>query len=567
MRGSVRFVGLLAAGLLGACSSVQQPSNDAPLSFVPADTPYVYANLEPLPTTVTDQWSKRMQEYWPNIFGMYEDLLQKAAAEKTDAQAQRWIKIARTLIDELKAHDSWDKLRQIGLRPDGHMAFYGVGLVPVLRMELGDPAAFRAEVANIEQKTGEKMPVAKVGAQEYWQLGNDKLAAVIAIEGTHLVVTMLPPSAGDALKQSLLGITRPTQSLAAAGTLQTLAKQYQYSPYGEGYIDFVRLTERFSSAPTGTDAEFAKALGLPENTTDATCRTEFLDIAHKFPRLVMGAEELSAPRMRIGAHLDVESGLAQRFAAAIGPAPGTAASGEGIVDISLAMPVLKLKDFWIHQAEAVASKPYACASLAKFNDDFSQSKAKVDVTVPPPFSDAVGVRFTLDDFSFDPTGAEKPDVSGKLLFASTNPQAALAMAQLAVPGLAKVKIAADGKPVALPPGIVPTPQAPPMFVAMSDKAIAVGAGREQDKTLENYLRAPAANDAVFLRMYFSGKLYALLARSFEKLETMMPADQRSRYEQQKKMFAVYERLFRSGEITLTATASGIALRETIEQNP
>ena len=567
MRSYVRFAAYaFSAALLGACSEQPKPSSDAPLAFVPADTPYVYANLEPLPPAVIEQWSKRMQEYWPSLFGMYDDLLQKAATEKTDAPAQRWIKIARTLLDELKTHDSWDKLRQIGLKPDGHIAVYAIGTVPVLRMELGDPAAFRAEIAAIEHKTGETLTVAKTGAQDYWQLGNDKLAAIVAIQGMHLVVTMAPPGASDALKQILLGITRPAQNLAAAGTLQVLAKQYSYSPFGEGYVDFVRLTERFTSAPTGSDAEFAKALGLPENTTDATCRAEYLAIAHKFPRFVMGAEELNAQRMRVGAQLEIESGLAQQFAAAIGAAPGTGAPSAGILDVSIALPVLKLKDFWLKQAQSVSAKPYACASLAKLNDGFRESAAKIDMTVPPPFSDAVGVRATLDNFSLDTTG-KTPDVAGKLLFASNNPQAALAMAQLAVPGLTKLKIAADGKAVALPPGILPTTSAPPLFVAMSDKAIAIAAGAGQATTLESYLGTPAASEAVFLRMYFSGKLYALMAQSFDKLEAMMPADQHARYEQQKKMFALYERALRSMEMTFTATPGGIALHETIEQNP
>ena len=567
MRGFVRIaICACCAAVIAACSSEPASNNDAPLAFVPADTAYVYANLEPLPSAVTDLWSRRMQQYWPTLFGTYDELLQQAASEKTDAQSQRWIKVARVLLDELKTHDSWDKLRQIGLKPDGHVAMYGIGMVPVLRMELGDPAAFKAEIASIEQKTGEKLPLAKTGTQEYWQLGNDKLAAAVAIEGTHLVVTMLPPNAGDALKQSLLGLTRPAQNLASTGALQTLAKQYGYSQYGEGYIDFVRLTERLTSAPSGTDAEFAKAMGLAENTTDAACRSEFLDIARKFPRFVIGAEELSAQRMRIGAQMEIESALAQQIAASIGAAPGTGAPGEGVMDFSLALPVLKLKDFWLKQTEAVAAKPFACASLAKLNDGFRQSRAAIDITVPPPFSDAVGMRFTLDKFSLDAAG-KAPDVSGKFLFASNNPVAAVAMAQLAVPGLANIKLVADGKAVALPPGTVPGPSAPPLYVAISDKAIGVAAGADEAAALESYLHAPPASEAVFLRMYFSGKLYRLLAESFDKLAAAMPAKERTRFEQQKKMFGLYEQALRAVEITFTATPTGIALHETIEQNP
>ncbi|MGH8040983.1 MAG: hypothetical protein ACREPN_02940, partial [Rudaea sp.] len=53
----------LAASLVAACG--KSVDENAPLAFVPADTPYVYANIEPMPAAVTTQWSKHMQEYLP----------------------------------------------------------------------------------------------------------------------------------------------------------------------------------------------------------------------------------------------------------------------------------------------------------------------------------------------------------------------------------------------------------------------------------------------------------------------------------------------------------------------
>lgn len=556
----------LSAGVLAACGKPQD-TTDVPLAFAPADTPYAYANLEPTPANVTEQWSKHMQEYLPQILAIYDHLLDEMAKDKSTPESERIVKVLRVLVAELKEHDNWDKLRQIGLKPDARAAFYGIGLVPVLRMELGDAAAFRAEIARIEGKLGEKMPVAKTGAQEYWQLGNDKLACAIAIEGSQLVVTMLPPGASDTLKQTLLGVTRPAQNLAAAGSLQALAKQYRYSPYGEGFVDFVRLTDRLTNAPQGTDAEFAKALGVPQPAApDATCKSEFMDIARKFPRVVAGAEELNAQRLSISAELEIESGLAQEIAAAIGAAPGTGVAGEGVVDISVALPLLKLKDFWIRQADKVAAKPYACAHLKELNDSYRQSKEKIDVTIPPPASDLTGARFTLDKVDLNAAGG-MPDVAGRLLMTSNNPGAVLAMAQLAVPQLKDLKLAADGKPVALPAGLVPRPSAPPMFAAMNDKGIAIGAGAGEEAALGAFLTAAPASEAVFLRMSFSGKLYALIAQSADKMKAMLPAEQKTQWDQQKTLFAMYEKWLRRGEISFIANKNGIAVRETIELNP
>ncbi len=560
MRRIHRVAALAAiAGLLAACG--KPVSNDTPLAFAPADTPYAYANLEPMPSALTEQWSRPMQDYWPTLFESYESML-------TDAKLgldERTRNIAMALLDELKTHGSWDKLRAIGMKPDARMALYGVGIVPVLRLELDDPAAFRTEVARVEKSAGATLPVAKIGGQEYWQIGNEALAAAIAIEGKHLVVTMLPPKAGDALKQTLLGITRPAQSLAAAGTLDALAKGKGYSPYGEGFVDFVRLAERLGKPLEGSDAEFARALGLPVTGNDETCRREYLDIAHRFPRLTIGAEELSAQHMRVVTQLEIEAGLAGRIAAAVGVAPGSGDANIGAVDFSIAAPVLKLKDFWIAQAAAVAAKPYACASLASLNDGFAKSSAGLDVTVPPPLSDLTGLRIAISRFALGAGPAAVPDISGKLLMATTNPMAALAMAQLAMPALQKVKIAADGKPVAIPADALP-PMVPAISVAMSDKAIALASGADDVATLGAFLAAPAASPAVFMRIRFSGTVYGWMAASFEKMRAAMPADAQKRLAQQEKLFALYEKWLRSSEITLTAAADGIVLRQTIELN-
>jgi hypothetical protein len=279
---------------------------------------------------------------------------------------------------------------------------------------------------------------------------------------------------------------------------------------------------------------------------------------------VAGVEELSIQRVRLGAQMEIDPSIAQPLSAALGAAPGTGAPGEGVMDISLSLPVLKLKDFWVKQAEAVAAKPYTCPHLASLNEGFASSRTKVDVTVPPPFSDMTGLRFTLDKFEMK-DGASVPDVSGKTLMRTTNPIAVMAMAQLAVPQLATLKVQPDGKPVALPPGVLPM-TLPPMSVAMSNDALAISSGAGEDATLSAYLAEPAAKDPVFMRMYFTGKIYGLMSNMFNKFKAMMPPDKQAEIDTQTKMFAAYEQMMKSGEFTFSANPNGIAIHEIVEQN-
>jgi hypothetical protein len=558
-----RFVMLaLSAAILAACGKSENGASDLPLSFAPADTPYAYANLEPSTKEMLAQSSRQMQAVWPTVFGLYDNMLKRA-----HGLDDREKKIAAAILDELRNHDTLDKLRELGLKPDGHVAVYGVGLIPVLRMELGDPATFKATIARVEAKVGEKIATGKTGNQDYWQIGDGKISAIFAVQNSHFVATLWANEVNDTVKQALLGVTKPAKNLAEAGTLPAIAKQYSYTPYGEGYIDAVALVQRLTSAPTGTDLEIAKAMQLPTdgNVTDAVCKAEFLDIAHKFPRIVVGAESVSAQKVQVGFQFEIETTLAQQLMAALTPAPGTAATGQGLFDFSLSLPVLKFKDFWIKQANAVAAKPFACASLAKLNDEFAESKARIDTTIPPPFSDLTGMRITVTKVEPRGTGAI-PDVAGKVLMGSSNPLGALGMAQLALPQLKDLKIAADGKPVALPPNLVPA-QVPPLSVALSDKAIAIAAGAGEEATLSAYLAATPASTPVFMRSYATGAIYGVMARYFDVLKQSMPADKRDDFAEQTKMFAIYEKMLKSIQFTFEANANGIALHETVEMNP
>jgi hypothetical protein len=553
------------ASLVAACSNKNAATDDnAPLSFVPADTPYAMANLEPVPQAVYDAWSQRMKSYWPTMMQMYQGMLDQASAAKSDPNAQRGIKIAKALLEEFTTDDPVGRIRSMGFKPDARYAFYGVGMVPVIRTELGDPAALKAEIAKIEAKVGEKVPTAKVGNQDIWFLGDQKAMAVAAIEGNQLVLSILPVNADDSLKQTILGLTKPAQNLGSAGALQAIGKQYGYSNYGVGFVDFVKLTERLSSPPTGTDAQFAKALDIPFAGADPACKADYLEIAHKFPRFVGGVEEMTAQRVRLGAQMEIDTSIAAPLAAALTAAPGTGAPGDGVFDMSLSLPVLKLKDFWIKQADAVAAKPYTCPQLISMNQGFADSKAKVDVTVPPPFSDFTGVRFVLDKLDMKP-GSPVPDIFAKLAMRTSNPGAVLAMAQLAVPQLATIKVAPDGKSVSLPSGTVPM-ATQPIAVAMTSDTIGISSGAGEDAALGAFIAQPPAKDPVFMRFHFTGQFYKLMGDLMDKAAAAMPPDKQQQFAAQKQMFAAYEQMFKYGDVTLTATPTGIAFHEIVEQN-
>ncbi|WP_257386651.1 hypothetical protein [Tahibacter caeni] len=556
MSALVRRVAPLALLLaLAGCGS--KPDANAPLAFVPADTPYVFANLEPMPQPVIDQWSQTTREVWPISLTMYRRLLDKAEAEAPNAVP---VKAARALLDEVSGHVSAGTTEALGIKGSAHMAVYGVGVLPVMRLELADPAKLRAAIARVEAKAGAQLPTARLGELEYWTLPIEKAQLLLGIVDGQLVLSVAPAAASEDLRKRLLGLTRPAKPLDPA-SLAALNKRYGYLPYSSGYVDFVRLVDFLGDETNPLRRELAGTVGdMPP--LDATCKAEVRSIVAKFPRLVAGYTQLEPKRMTVHAQLELEPALAKDFAASLVAAPGTAAAAEGLTDFALALPVLKQKAFWLKQAKAVVEKPYACAELADLNEGFAKFKQSLDTTIPPPASDLAGLRVQLSKLDFA-AGKEKPEVAGKLVVALNNPAGAVAMAQLVLPALKDLKLTADGKPVALPAGLAPPP-VPPLFLAMDNQALALSAGAGEEAGLSAFLTAPAAKEPVFLRMQLTGAMYGRFGGMFDAMGALIPAEQRADLEGQKQLFALYEKWFARIAFTLTANDAGVAMHETVE---
>lgn len=552
-----RALPLVLLAALTACGKKQDAS--VPLAYAPADTPYVFANIDPLPQAVRDQYFSSLKPMWPAVLGTYTRLIDDAK-DLTDEQR----KVARAILDEFGAFAEKGSAAEAGFTGEARFALYGVGLVPVARWEIADADKLRATVARVEAKAGAKLAVAKIGEQEYWHVGNDKVVAIFAIVGKHLVATIAPPAATDDLRKRLLGLAPPDKSLLDAGALDAINRDNKFTPYGTVLVDIVRIVDVATGEPDATMREFTTALGSPPTPTDPTCRKEFLEIANKYPRVVAGYTKLEPKTMDMVALLQLEPALAKDVAAAVGSAPGSAGQADGLFDVSLSLPVLKLKDFWIKQTKAVVDKPYACAQLDDLNRTFTEMNQKLATTIPPPVSDLTGARVTLTKLAMGKEGA-KPDLSGKLLIGLTNPMSALAMGQLAIPQLKEVKLTPDGSTVALPPGLVPG-DVPPLFAAMNDKAIALAAGQGEDAALGAYLTAPASTDPVFMRMYFTGSMYGQFGGWVQKMRDFLPEAQRKDLDDQSTLFKFYEQWIRYIDIKATAKSNGLEFFERVELN-
>lgn len=551
----LRSAFLLALIACAGCSSRKAVDDGTPLAFVPADTPYLFANIEPAPEAIVATWQTRMKALWPTLRTMLDSSLKTIDQAQPDGTAS---KLLQAMLAEFDAGDPATLWQRAGFDMKGHVALYGIDLSPVVRVELADPAAFLALIARIEQKTGKTLDTIRIGEQDVRSFGDEKVRGLLAIEGRHLVIALAPGDANDAFKRRLLGLDRPAKAFDVA-TFEAFNKAHGYIPYGSGWLD----TRRVVALVADMKNRQAPAAGQPA-PEDATCRGEFDALAAKAPRFGFGYRALDANGMTMHARLDLEPALAKSLAALAGPLPG-GADPDALFDVALSMPVLRLRDFARTQADAIGAAPYQCPALAGLNEAAADAKAKLAQTIPPPLRDFSGARLTLTRLAWPADSTDAiPDIGARFVLGTANPEFLTSLAQVSMPALAGVAIEKDGKPVAIPAAALPPaavrlePQ-----VAMGSGALGVSVGPGEAAKLTAAVTNAAPADGTLMTSTMRGATYTALADAMGRFGASLPAQMREQLEAQRTLYTLYAKWIGRVDTRAALTADGVELTETI----
>ena len=154
------FALIVSASLIfTACSNesddatVSLKDNTNPLlAYVPTDTAYVFADLEPIPVEITDVYVERFQ---PVLDVMSEHVEKfKTGFQAGEFQDNQIAQLGMAVLDELGGDLSTENLENFGISLQAHHAIYGTGIFPVVRLGLTDEQKLRDAIARIEIKDG-----------------------------------------------------------------------------------------------------------------------------------------------------------------------------------------------------------------------------------------------------------------------------------------------------------------------------------------------------------------------------------------------------------------------------
>lgn len=521
MKRNLRIIAfVLAVGALAACS---HKNANAPLSYVPADTPFLVANLKPMDADTQEAMLKQANAQIPLQMAQLKQMAGKLEGDNHPKAAA----VLRTLAAEYDGRTVQQAMTHMGLDKHGLMAFYGIGLSPVARVQLSDPKAFEAFIGRLEKAAGMQLENASLDGTAYRQAvfgDKTKLHFIVAIENKQAVVSLLPADADASLLRSALGLDKPKDSVQSSGKLSKLADANGYLPYSLVYLDLSRLP----SLIAGEKDPMVKALlsGIPQvaEKIPASCEADFSRIAARMPMISFGMTKVSDDRLDSRANIDLAADITKAFSGIDVKLPGLGSEDGAPMDIALALPVKEFRTFWMAQAEAVAAKPFTCPALTDLNDGFAKMRMNLIKTAMPPVNDLRGVRVALDSLELPSQGAavSRPMASGRVLIASDNPEGLVSMAQLAAPPLRDLKIDDNGKPVALPDSLTRMAGGQPAWVAMNKHLLGIAIGAGEDQALAKEMAASGKTRGMLGSFHLNGEFYRKIISSISgKMEQAM----------------------------------------------
>ncbi|MSQ98713.1 MAG: hypothetical protein EXR85_05380 [Xanthomonadales bacterium] len=518
---SLRLAVLLSIALftLSSCGKEEEAptsadAGDGPhnslLSYVPAGTPYLGGNLAPAPNDVIDSFLKRLEPAAATAQAQLDEL--KAQMEASPDGADPASRLGLAVLHELDGKLNRAGLESLGLDLQGQQVFYGMGVFPTARVELGDAQALKATVQRVLDATGITEPQQEFQGVAYWKVaaesdpsqGKLPVSVYIAILEDHIAFSIFPDSGQTELLPLFLGLKKPDTSDAET-RLKAVQSKYGYTPYFAAVADMSLLADELLSP----DALFVRSAGDWYTKELAglgdQCKSEFREIIGHTPRLVMGSTELTANAIGMQYVVETQPDQALQLIGLLADVPmGTAASNR-LLEFAFGLKVGAVRDFLLAKATAVTASPYQCEQLQDLNAQATATLAKLNEPLPPLVNNFRGLRLSLNQLSMGQSSV--PEAAAGLLAVHVDqPELFVGMAQMFLPDLSSLKLVKGEPPVQLPQTMIPLADTV-AFAALTESAIGIAMGADEEKALVPYLEQSAATNGTFLSVSYDSAAY------------------------------------------------------------
>ena len=503
---------------LAACDRGEEPAapsgaGNVLLDYVPVDTPFVAANLEPLPEDVIDAYLERLQpvfdEMQIQLTSARHDLEAGEIEDTGAADDDPGTRLTLALLRELDGKLSRTGLSSLGLDILSPKVVYGLGAFPVVRMGLSDPDALRASIQRVLSDAGLPAEEQVYEGIPYWSVVAEDpqeppVGLYVAIMDDHLAIALLPSIAETDLLPAFLAVAKPAAT-DARERLAELNREEGYTPFGSGILDLHRLADQFLQTDTVTAKVLAATGEYDPASITPECVSEIHGIIDNAPRITAGTVELSTSAIAYQYRVESPATLAGQLAGLVARLPAANADSQRMLDLSFGMRFGAVRDFLREKATTIAEDPYLCEHLQDLNESAEQSLAQLDQPMPPFVNNFRGLRISLSEMMLDREFIPA-DAQGHLALHVEQPEMFVGMAQMFLPDLSTLALEPGAEPVELPASLIPVPGLV-AFAAMSDEAIGLSVGAGEEASLQEFLARKPGPEGMFLSASYDTAAY------------------------------------------------------------
>ncbi len=506
-------VSISAAGCNGSPddSTTASPmtSEQGLLRHVPADTPYVFAMIDPLPDEVADKFEPKLDAMLTTYQEVLRAIVQTKLSDKSDAEdGEGTADDAAALLEELAGLLSVEGFRSAGIDRDSTMVFYGAGLLPVLRMTLSDGDLLDATIARMERKANQSMPGAMIVGQSYRYAGDEEARLVVAVIDDEFVMSIVPANLPEDLLKSVLGLTLPSSSIADSGELQKIIDDNGFQSHSVGLIDVERIVATFLDDQSGVNAELLTLMGYDGSILSDVCRSEIRSMASVAPRIVTGYTEISVEKFTSNTVVELRSDIALGLSTLSAPVPGLGSEQGALFSFGMSLDLLAAREFYASRLDALEAEPYQCELFAELQEGVVKGRDMLNQPIPPIVYSFKGFLAVLEDIKGMDLAKNQPPTSAdfRLLISTGNAAGLIAMGAMFSPEIAALDLQPDGIPVRFE-----SPQfagmADAAYVAMTEDALALSIGAGTEARLGDMLTAAISEPTPFMSMEMDAARY------------------------------------------------------------
>ncbi len=554
--GHIVVVAAVAASLAGAAGCKKDEGKNEPgkaaenkaaaakltapalFAHIPADTPYAFAAFDPLPTAYWDAVGGAIK---PEIEKLLDQMMQMPASTPGE-------KFAVALAREFRGNLSAAGLKKsFGISADKRWAFYGVGIIPVFRLELADGKALTGTIDRLSKESGFPLPTATAAGKSYYRFEDGEVLIVGAVVDDQVVVSGGPKALVEQALPLVLGAQKPEPSMADGGALKEVTGRHGFASYGSGFVDSAKLLKVLMMADLLKSATGGG--GMPES-----CKPELEALSKKFPRVAFGYDEVSPTRAAMRMVLEMDAGLISRMKGLEVDVPGMAGgklTDKALIAIGGGIDIGKAKAMAVDFADGMARFGTACGA-SDLVESAAEMKQGLSQPLPPVVEGIKGGLIAL--ISAELAGGRPSNVAGYGFVVTDNPGALVDTVMQQLPMGNAPKVAKDGKfHDVVPAGAIPGLEA--IKAAVKEKAVVIATGAKGTEAAERALAAKGKAPLLFLS-YDYGRLLKMGGDVMAQMGNSMPG-----------MNERMGQLFGLAAMWAYVSDQGLALSLTMEMQP